>query len=152
MARAKSGSKRGYYAQQAYERGEYQQLSLIETVPEFTIPWDAFTSCMVSYKEITSSGATSGSTSSQDHPAFQNLRQLLANRDFIHMVTNSSNGDQVQKPFILNGHRFTTGDQFCCASAHGVTHRMAKNKQIAQTRERSLRSERRRALREKRNK
>lgn len=51
------------------------------------------------------------------------------------MSTNSVNGDTVQKPFILNGRRYTTGDQFCCASAQGVSRLVHHNQQSQKRRE-----------------
>jgi hypothetical protein len=51
-------------------------------------------------------------TSSDDHPEFKKLRFHLEDNGFIKVQRGWWNGDEVIKPFTLNGKRFEIGDQF----------------------------------------
>lgn len=52
-----------------------------------------------------------------DHPEFTELRMRLRDEGYIHMETGWWNGDEVLKPFKLNGVDFEVGDKFVCAAA-----------------------------------
>jgi hypothetical protein len=60
------------------------------------------------------------STSSADHPEFNKLRELLGEQGYIHIQRSWWNGDEVLKPFTLNGLKFKIGTQFSCGSAMGT--------------------------------
>ena len=57
------------------------------------------------------------STTSDDHPEFKNLREMLGEQEFISINRNSWNGDKVLKPFSLNGAKFKVGEMFACGGA-----------------------------------
>ena len=52
-----------------------------------------------------------------DHPAFTELRENLQRLGHIEIQRHWWNGDRVLKPFKLNGHQFSKGQQFASASA-----------------------------------
>lgn len=54
---------------------------------------------------------------SEDHPEFTALRYKLAEDRLITIQPSWSNGDRVQKPFKLNGHKFNKGEPFFSAGA-----------------------------------
>ena len=58
-----------------------------------------------------------GMTSSEDHPDFAELREMLGNQGYIRIQRSWWNGDEVTKEFYLNGKRFREGDQFPSAGA-----------------------------------
>lgn len=58
-----------------------------------------------------------GMTSSEDHPDFAALRELLGDQGYIHIQRGWWNGDEVTKEFYLNGKRFREGDKFPSAGA-----------------------------------
>jgi hypothetical protein len=57
------------------------------------------------------------SISSDDHPEFKKLRDLLGKDGYIKIERGWWNGDRVLKPFILNGKVFKKDAQFPCGSA-----------------------------------
>ena len=61
------------------------------------------------------------SISNQDHPEFEKLREQLGRDGYIKIERGWWNGDIVTKPFILNGVKFKTGEQFPCAPALSYT-------------------------------
>jgi hypothetical protein len=56
-------------------------------------------------------------TSSEDHPEFNRLREHLGEQGYITIKRGQWNGDQVKKPFTLNGAMFAVGEQFPCGAA-----------------------------------
>lgn len=56
-------------------------------------------------------------TSSEDHPEFAKLRFELEKDGYIKVQRSWWNGDIVLKPFLLNGKKFKTGEQFPAACA-----------------------------------
>lgn len=58
-----------------------------------------------------------GMTSSEDHPDFAELREMLGNQGYISIQRGWWNGDRVTKAFTLNGKRFKKGDSFPCGAA-----------------------------------
>ncbi len=54
---------------------------------------------------------------SGDHPEFAKLREQLGVDGYIKIQRGWWNGDEVIKPFTLNGAKFKKGEQFPCASA-----------------------------------
>lgn len=52
-----------------------------------------------------------------DHPEFKLLREQLGQDGYIKIERSWWNGDQVTKPFTLNGKKFKTGDRFPCGAA-----------------------------------
>ena len=58
-------------------------------------------------------------TSSEDHPEFARLREQLGELGYIKIQRGWWNGDEVLKPFRLNGRKFKVGAQFSCGSAMG---------------------------------
>lgn len=61
------------------------------------------------------------SVSSEDHPEFAKLREMLGEQGFIHIERGWWNGDRVLKSFYLNDKKFKPGDRFYCASAMHFT-------------------------------
>lgn len=61
-----------------------------------------------------------GMTSSEDHPEFAKLREHLGDLGYIHIQRGWWNGDEVLKPFKLNGRKFKVGAQFSSGSAMGT--------------------------------
>ena len=57
------------------------------------------------------------STSSKDHPEFEKLREHLGAEGYIRIQRGWWNGDEVIKPFTLNGKRFKKSGQFPSAAA-----------------------------------
>ena len=55
--------------------------------------------------------------SSDDHPEFKKLREELGSLGYIKIERGWWNGDEVLKPFTLNGAKFKKRDQFPCGSA-----------------------------------
>ena len=87
----------------------------IKTVenPQVTIPEDLVTDCLIKYS-IDDYGITSNS----DHPAFAELRKLLAGRGYISIPDYPCwNGDRVVKRFRFNSFQLEVGDTFYCAAA-----------------------------------
>ena len=60
-------------------------------------------------------------TSSNDHPEFNKLRNQLEKLGYIRIDRRCWNGDKVVKPFKLNGALFEKGEQFPCAFPCGTT-------------------------------
>lgn len=93
--------------------------------------FDEFPPCIYISKDKLTSVTTGYSwnsnsfVSSQDHPAFAELREHLAQKGFIEIERGWINGDRVKKPFYLNNMYFDTGDKFSCAAALGVTYKIA---------------------------
>lgn len=56
-------------------------------------------------------------TSSEDHPEFAALRNLLEKEGFIETQRNYWNGDTVLQSFTLNGKLFLKGHRFLCGAA-----------------------------------
>ena len=65
-----------------------------------------------------------GSTHSEDHPEFTKLREQLGAEGYIYIERNWWNGDQVLKPFTLNGVKFKVGAQFSCGGALDINFRV----------------------------
>jgi hypothetical protein len=61
-----------------------------------------------------------GMTSSEDHPEFAKLREHLGDLGYIHIQRGWWNGDEVLKPFKLNGRKFKVGAQFSSGGAMGT--------------------------------
>jgi hypothetical protein len=59
----------------------------------------------------------SSSISSEDHPEFAKLREQLGKDGYIKIQRSWWNGDEVTKPFTLNGVLFKNGSQFPSACA-----------------------------------
>ena len=59
-------------------------------------------------------------TSSEDHPEFARLREQLGADGYISIQRSWWNGDEVLKPFKLNGRKFKVGAQFSSGSAMGT--------------------------------
>jgi len=57
------------------------------------------------------------SISSEDHPEFAKLRDLLEQQGFIKTQRNCWNGDDVIKTFTFNGAKFKKGERFPSACA-----------------------------------
>ena len=55
--------------------------------------------------------------SSDDHPEFKALRDLLEQQGFISTQRNAWNGDRVLKPFKLNEVQFNKGDRYLSGAA-----------------------------------
>jgi len=55
--------------------------------------------------------------SSIDHPEFTQLREHLGKQGYISIERGWWNGDQVKKPFTLNGAMFAVGEAFPCGAA-----------------------------------
>jgi hypothetical protein len=64
---------------------------------------------------------------SSDHPEFTKLREQLGKDGYIHIQRGWLNGDEVLKPFTLNGRQFKVGAQFSCGVAMGLS-LQARNK------------------------
>lgn len=81
--------------------------------PEVTIPDNLVTDCIIKY-----SIGDYGMTSNADHPAFAELRRVLASRGYIKIPEYACwNGDRVCKRFTFNGFQLEPGDTFYCAGA-----------------------------------
>lgn len=57
------------------------------------------------------------SQSTADHPEFAKLREQLGAEGYIRIQRGWWNGDEVTKPFTLNGKRFRKGEQFPSGAA-----------------------------------
>ena len=66
------------------------------------------------------------SISSKDHDEFTKLREQLAELGYIKIERKWWNGDEVLKPFTLNGFKFKKNSKFSCASALGISIKLAK--------------------------
>ena len=81
--------------------------------PEVSIPNELVTDCLISYAID-----DYAITSNNDHPAFAELRQVLATRGYISIPDYACwNGDRVLKRFRFNGFQLERGDTFYCAAA-----------------------------------
>jgi hypothetical protein len=69
---------------------------------------------------------TSYTISTIDHPEFTKLRESLERDRYIYVQRGWWNGDEVLKPFILNGFKFKRGNRFPCASALGIAMKCAQ--------------------------
>lgn len=86
--------------------------------PLVTIPEELVTDCLIRYEFEGYYGVTA---SSKDHPAFDELRRVLAVRGFIEIPEYACwNGDRVTKRFRFNGIQLEVGDTFYCAAAWSV--------------------------------
>ncbi len=57
------------------------------------------------------------STRSDDHPEFKKLRNELESQGYIKTQRAWWNGDEVLKPFTLNGYKFFKNEKFPCSAA-----------------------------------
>ena len=81
--------------------------------PVVTIPDELVIDCLVKYNID-----DYGTTSTKDHPAFAELRNVLSARGYIEIPPYACwNGDRVIKRFIFNDFQLEVGDKFYCASA-----------------------------------
>lgn len=81
--------------------------------PEVSIPEELVTDCLVKY-----SIDDYGITGSADHPAFAELRKILAGRGYIEIPPYACwNGDRVLKRFRFIGFQLEPGNKFYCAAA-----------------------------------
>jgi len=81
--------------------------------PDVRVPDELVTDCLVRYRID-----DYGMTASQDHPAFAELRRVLASRGYISIPDYACvNGDKVVKRFCFNGFQLEPGDRFYCAGA-----------------------------------
>jgi hypothetical protein len=93
--------------------------------PEVSIPLELVTDCLIKYK-IDNYGLTSNA----DHPAFSELRRVLAARGYIEIPPyNCWNGDRVKKRFRFNGFQLEVGETFYCAGAWSVRFKIRSDKQ-----------------------
>lgn len=107
-----------------YREGYREQLTFIDEFPPcIYINRDKLTSVHLGYN-----WNGMGMSSSQDHPAFTQLRERLGKEGYIKIEYSWWNGDRVTKPFYLNNMYFDIGEKFSCASALGVTYDIAKRK------------------------
>ena len=82
--------------------------------PLVTIPLHLLVDCLIQY---TIDGAY-GMTGNADHPAFAELRRVLAARHFIEIPPYACwNGDRVIQRFRFNSIQMEIGDRFYCAAA-----------------------------------
>jgi len=108
----------------AYAEGYREQLNFLDEFPPcIYISRDKLTSVTMGF-----SWNGSGYISTQDHPAFTQLRERLGKEGYIDIQRSWSNGDRVTKPFYLNNMYFDIGEQFSCAPALGVTYDIAYRK------------------------
>lgn len=83
--------------------------------PLVTIPEELVTDCLIRY---TFEGYYDVAAAHQDHPAFAELRKMLAYRDYIELPEYPCwNGDRVTKRFRFNDIQLEVGDTFYCAAA-----------------------------------
>jgi hypothetical protein len=68
---------------------------------------------------------TSYAISTIDHPEFTELRESLERDGYIYVQRGWWNGDEVLKPFTLNGFKFKRGNRFPCAAALGIAMKCA---------------------------
>lgn len=61
-----------------------------------------------------------------DHPEFTKLREQLGEEGYISIQRGWWNGDKVLKSFLFNGIKFLKDSRFPCASALGVSYKIAK--------------------------
>jgi len=81
--------------------------------PEVHIPDELVTDCLVRYSIDDYS-----ITSHKDHPAFAELRRVLAARGYIKIPEYACwNGDRVVRRFRFNDFQLEPGDTFYCAGA-----------------------------------
>lgn len=66
------------------------------------------------------------STSFDDHPEFEKLRNKLEKKGYIKVERNWVNGDIVLVPFYLNKLKFKKNEPFPCASAIQIRMEMLK--------------------------
>ena len=82
--------------------------------PLITIPLHLLVDCLIQY---TIEGVY-GMTGNADHPAFAELRRVLAARHFIEIPPYPCwNGDRVIQRFRFNSIQLEVGDRFYCAAA-----------------------------------
>lgn len=109
---------------------------------EFTIPEECLTSVTVRTEhdfikdrnnptpediiKILKEYDKSVSTSNKDHDEFTKLRNQLEELGYIKIECKWWNGDEVLKPFTLNGFKFKKNSKFSCASALGIRMELAK--------------------------
>ena len=113
-----------------YRQGYREQLTFLDEFPPcIYIDRDKLTSVSMGYN-----WNGMGTISTQDHPAFTQLRERLGKEGYIEIERGWWNGDRVTKPFYLNNMYFDIGAKFSCASALGVTYDIAyrKNKRSSQ--------------------
>lgn len=85
--------------------------------PSVLIPQDLVKSCRIEY---TFEGCY-GILGNTDHPAFAEVRRLLATNGFIEIPEYACwNGDRVTKRFQFNGVQLEVGDTFYSAAAWSV--------------------------------
>jgi hypothetical protein len=83
--------------------------------PLVTIPDELVTDCLIRYKF---EGHYDVVAAHRDHPAFDEVRKLLAARGYIAIPEYPCwNGDRVIKRFRFNEFQLEEGDTFYCASA-----------------------------------
>lgn len=83
--------------------------------PSINIPEELVCTCNISYDWEDEYSVVA---SSADHPAFNEVRQLLAKRGYIEIPKYACvNGDIVLKRFIFNGFQLEPFDTFYCAAA-----------------------------------
>lgn len=83
--------------------------------PAVTLPLELVTDCRINY---TFEGYHSVAAASADHPAFAELRRVLAARGYIKIPDYPCwNGDKVLKRFRFNDFQLEVKDTFYCASA-----------------------------------
>lgn len=84
--------------------------------PKVNIPNELVTDCLISYDMTDIIGY--GATASTDHPAFTEVRKILAKNGYISIPEYSCwNGDRVTKRFRFNDVQLEVGDKFYCAAA-----------------------------------
>lgn len=98
----------------AYANGYREQLSFKHEFPPMVyVPIDCLTSVTINYFFD-----SFGSLSSDDHPSFKKIREILKNNEYIE-TQSWWNGDRVLKPFYFNDIYLQEGDTFYCAAAWG---------------------------------
>lgn len=83
--------------------------------PKVVIPDELVTDCLIRYEF---EGHYSVIAAHKDHPAFDEVRKMLAARGYIDIPEYPCwNGDRVTKRFRFNGFQLEVGDTFYCAAA-----------------------------------
>lgn len=83
--------------------------------PLVTIPDELITDCLIRY---TFEGYYNVVAAHRDHPAFDEVRKMLAARGYIGIPDYPCwNGDRVTKRFRFNNIQLEVGDTFYCAAA-----------------------------------
>ena len=113
----------------AHANGYREQLTFADDLPPcIYITRDKLTDVPMGYN-----WNACGWFSTQDHPAFSDLRERLGKEGYIKIERGWVNGDRVTKPFYLNNMYFDIGEQFSCAAALGVTYDIAFRKNECST-------------------